>query len=157
MASDLSSKPKAYIIREQAVMLDQDLAEYYGVTIKTLRQAVTKNTERFPENLMFKLTREELDSLRLQIVTANLATSNTEASLVFTLNGVLMLAVVLNSPKAIEIHVQSTRVFVAMRHYLMSKNKLEEASEGRLAEPFQEVFDGLYVPEEIISAGIAAV
>lgn len=59
---------KIYMIRGQKVMLDRDLSELYGVETRTLNQAVKRNTNRFPEDFMFQLTRGEWESLRSQIV-----------------------------------------------------------------------------------------
>ena len=60
-----------YQIRGHRVMLDKDLAELYGVETKVLKQAVRRNTERFPEDFMFELTRHEFNNLRSQIVTSS--------------------------------------------------------------------------------------
>lgn len=62
---------KIYMVRDQKVMLDSDLAELYGVETKVLKQAVRRNITRFPEDFMFEMNKEELDSLRSQIVTSN--------------------------------------------------------------------------------------
>lgn len=61
---------KIYMVRDQKVMLDRDLAELYGVETKVLKQAVRRNITRFPEDFMFEMTKEELESLRSQIVTS---------------------------------------------------------------------------------------
>ncbi|WP_233602980.1 ORF6N domain-containing protein [Pedobacter sp. KBW06] len=63
---------KIYVIRDQKVMVDRDLAELYGVETKVLKQAVRCNITRFPEDFMFEMTKEELDSLRSQFVTSKL-------------------------------------------------------------------------------------
>lgn len=62
---------KIYVIREQKVMLDRDLAELYGVETKVLKQAVRHNITRFPEDFMFEMTKEELENWRSQFVTSN--------------------------------------------------------------------------------------
>jgi len=62
---------KIYIIREQKIMLDRDLAELYGVETKVLKQAVRRHITRFPEDFMFEMTKEELENWRSQIVTSN--------------------------------------------------------------------------------------
>jgi len=61
---------KIYIVRDQKVMLDRDLAELYGVETKVLKQAVRRNLARFPEDFMFEMTKEELEDLRSQFVTS---------------------------------------------------------------------------------------
>ena len=62
---------RIFVIRGQRVMLDRDLAQLYGVTVKALNQAVKRNIERFPNDFMFRLSKEECEDLRSQIVTAN--------------------------------------------------------------------------------------
>lgn len=62
---------RIYLIRGQKVMLDFDLAELYGVVTSRLNERVTRNLKRFPEDFMFRLTKEEADSLRSQFVTSN--------------------------------------------------------------------------------------
>ena len=66
---------RIYLIRGQKVMIDADLAELYGVTTKRLIQQVTRNKRRFPEDFMFRLTKEETESLRLQFATSNIKES----------------------------------------------------------------------------------
>lgn len=70
-SEDISIKSMIRVIRGQQVMLDFDLAFLYGVETKALNQAVKRNTNRFPEDFMFKLTKSELEILRSQIVTSN--------------------------------------------------------------------------------------
>ena len=62
---------KIFLVRDRKVMLDRDLAELYGVETKVLNQAVKRNVERFPEDFMFQLSKEEMENLRSQIVTSN--------------------------------------------------------------------------------------
>ena len=62
---------KIYLIRDQKVMLDRDLAELYGVETKVLKQAVKRNQNRFPQDFMFEMTKEELENWRSQFVTSN--------------------------------------------------------------------------------------
>lgn len=69
--SDEVIMSKIYFIRSQKVMLDRDLAELYGVETKALKQAVKRNIERFPEDFMFEMSKEELDDWRSQFVTSN--------------------------------------------------------------------------------------
>ena len=83
-------------------MLDRDLAELYEVATKVLKQAVRRNSERFPEDFMFELTQEEYRNLRSQIVTSSWGGAR-YLPLVFTEQGVAMLSSVLNSKMAIQI------------------------------------------------------
>ena len=93
---------KIYLIRGQKVMLDSDLAEMYGVFTKVLKQAVRRNIERFPEDFMFELTKEEIETLsRSQNVTLNRGGNIKYLPFGFTEHGVLMLSSVLRSEQAV--------------------------------------------------------
>ena len=109
-----------YVIREQQVMLDSDLARLYGVETKVLNQAVKRNIHRFPEDFMFQLTKDEC--LRSQIVTLNEGRGHHLKYMphVFTENGVAMLSSVLRSDTAIEVNINIMRAFSAMRNFLMN-------------------------------------
>ncbi|MBD5340486.1 MAG: ORF6N domain-containing protein [Bacteroides sp.] len=109
-----------YIIRDQQVMLDSDLARLYGVETKVLNQAVKRNIQRFPEDFMFQLTKEEC--LRSQFVTLKESRGRHLKYMphVFTENGVAMLSSVLRSDKAIEVNINIMRAFSAMRDFLMN-------------------------------------
>lgn len=123
-----------HVVRGCQVMLDRDLALLYGVETKVLNQAVKRNMERFPEDFMFHLTKEETNLLRSQSVTLNadpnslrsqFVTSNTRGGTrylpyAFTENGVAMLSSVLRSETAIEVNIRIMRAFTAMRHFLAS-------------------------------------
>ncbi len=61
---------KIYLVRNQKVMMDRDLAELYGVGTKVLKQAVRRNTERFPKDFMFEMNKKELENWRSQFVTS---------------------------------------------------------------------------------------
>ena len=137
-----------HVIRGKQVMLDRDLARLYGVETKRLNQQVQRNLERFPEDFMFKLTKDETELLRSQFATldddsgnlkSQIATSSDDflrsqfATLekidmrgkhakflpyAFTENGVAMLSSVLRSQQAININIQIMRAFNAMRHFI---------------------------------------
>ncbi len=106
-------------------MLDADLAELYEVETKVLKQAVRRNTDRFPKDFMFELSAEEIGVLRSQNVTS-ISSSTTYAPFAFTEQGVAMLASVLRSPKAIEANIQIVRAFVYMRQYALSYKGLAD-------------------------------
>jgi hypothetical protein len=108
---------KIYLIRNQKVMIDKDLAELYQVETKQLKRQVRRNIERFPEDFMFELTKQEFDNLRSQFGTSNWG-GNRYAPLVFTEQGVAMLSSVLNSPTAIKVNIQIIRVFTKIREML---------------------------------------
>ncbi|HET6893458.1 MAG TPA: ORF6N domain-containing protein [Pyrinomonadaceae bacterium] len=114
---------RIYLIRGQKVMIDFDLAELYGVPTKRLNERVSRNKKRFPEDFMFRLTKEEAESLRSQFATSNtdlrsqFATSKAGRGgrrylpYVFTEQGVAMLSSVLNSEQAIEVNIAIMRAF----------------------------------------------
>lgn len=110
---------KIYLIREQKVMLDSDLAELYGVTTKRLNEQVKRNINRFPEDFMFQLNESEWESLRSQIATSKIGRGG-RAYLpnVFTEHGVLMLSSVLNSEQAIQVNIQIMRIYTRIRELL---------------------------------------
>jgi hypothetical protein len=108
---------KMYWIRNQKVMTDRDLAQLYGVETKVLKQAVKRNMERFPNDFMFELNKEEFTNWRSQFVTSNSSDKMglRYAPFAFTEQGVAMLSSVLNSKKAIEINIKIIRVFIKIR------------------------------------------
>ena len=113
-------EPLIKIIRGQQVMLDRDLATLYGVETKRLNEQVKRNIKRFPEDLMFQLTKEEC--LRSQIATLNEGRGQHLPYMpyVFTANGVAMLSSVLRSATAIEVNIRIMRAFTSMRHFLQN-------------------------------------
>jgi ORF6N domain len=129
------------IIRQQRVMLDSDLAALYGVPTKALNQAVKRNSERFPEDYMFRLDASEIDLLnRSQIVTGSAKHRDPRfAPYAFTEHGAIMAATILNSPEAVAMSVFVVRAFVRLRELLASNKelaaqfrKLEQRLEQRL-------------------------
>lgn len=117
---------KIYVIRNQKVMLDSDLAELYGVETKVLNQAIKRNTDRFPEDFMFQLTESEWESLRSQFVTSKIGRGGrTYLPHVFTEHGVLMLSSVLNSQQAIQVNIQIVRIFTRLRNLLSEHTELK--------------------------------
>lgn len=126
-----------YTIRGQKVMLDEDLAELYGVETKRLNEQVKRNISRFPEDFMFRLTKQEFDCLRSQSATysepnslrSQFATYSQNKGrrhympYGFTEQGVAMLSSVLNSKKAIQINISIMRTFVKMRDALINNQK----------------------------------
>jgi ORF6N domain len=125
---------KIFEIRGQKVMLDFDLAILYEVETKVLNQSVKRNTDKFPEDFMFRLTKNEWDSLRSQIVTLEEGKGKYPKYLpyAFTEHGVTMLASVLKSKKAIDMNIAIVRAFTAMRHFANShKDLFEQISDLR--------------------------
>lgn len=144
------------LIRGQKVLLDNDLAELYGVETKVLNQAVKRNLARFPEDFMFQLTPEELENWRSQIVTSNPAMRMglRRAPYAFTEQGVAMLSSVLNSPRAIAVDIEIVRAFVRLRELLSSHAELVrrfDALEAKYDGQFRAVFEAirqLMIPPE---------
>jgi len=108
-----------YLIRGQKVMLDFDLSILYKVETKRLNEQVNRNKERFPEDFMFRLTKDEYENLRSQIATSRWGGTR-YIPMAFTEQGVAMLSSVLNSPTAIAVNIQIIRVFTRMRALLMT-------------------------------------
>jgi hypothetical protein len=149
---------KIYTIRGVQVMLDSDLAELYNVEVKALNQAVKRNIERFPDNFMFQLTKDEFENLKSQIVTlrSQIVTLNKARGAhrkylpyVFTEQGVAMLSGVLKSDTAVKVSIQIMNAFVAMRKFIASNAKIFQrlsAVERKQLEhdkKFEELFDAI--------------
>jgi hypothetical protein len=137
------------VIRGHKVLLDEQLAAFYGVENRVLIQAVKRNIDRFPEDFMFQLGREELVALRSQLAASNLRSQIVISSLgsqsvtlksagyggrryppyAFTEQGVAMLSSVLRSPRAIEVNIQIMRAFVRIRQLLSAHKDLAERLE----------------------------
>jgi len=130
---------KIYLIRNQKVILDIDLAGLYGVATKQLKQQVRRNLKRFPEDFMFELTWEETESLRSQFVTLKRGQHMKYLPYVFTEQGVAMLSSVLNNDLAIEVNIQIMRVFTKLRELLASHKDL-----ARKIEELERKFDGKF-------------
>ena len=123
MANQLTQIQKMiHDIHGQNVMLDSDLAKLYDVELKVMNQAVKRNIKRFPSDFMFQLTAEQWQNLRSQFVTFNKDTRKYKPY-AFTEHGILMLSSILNSERAVEVNIQIMRVFVKMRHYVISKKE----------------------------------
>ena len=134
-----------YHIRGQRVMLDRDLAELYAVETKALKQAVRRNIERFPEDFMFELTRQEFNNLRSQIVTSSWGGSR-YLPMAFTEQGIAMLSSVLRSDRAIQVNIQIMRTFNQMRRILAESEELREkieALEQKYDQQFEMVFEAI--------------
>ena len=115
---------KIYLIRNQKVMLDRDLAELYQVETKVLKQSVKRNLNRFPEDFMFELTKNEFENLRSQIVTSSWGGTRYLPS-VFTEQGVAMLSSVLKSDRAIAVNIKIIRIFTKIREVLTDNLSLK--------------------------------
>lgn len=135
-----------YLIRDQKVMLDEDLARLYHVRTKALVQAVKRNLKRFPEDFMFQLTIEEYSSLRSQIVTSSGRPGRRALPYAFTEHGVAMLSSVLNSERAVEVNIAIVRTFIKMRQMISANKELSERLnklEKRYDAQFRVVFNSI--------------
>lgn len=110
---------KIFLIRGQKVMLDQDLAELYGIETRRLNEQVKRNIERFPEDFMFELTDQEYVHLMSQIATSSWG-GRRKRPYAFTEYGVLMLSSVLSSKTAIQVNIKIMRVYAKFREMLIA-------------------------------------
>ena len=136
---------KIFLIRKEKVLLDKDLAELYGVQTKHLIQAIKRNIDRFPEDFMFQLSKEEFANLKSQIVTSSWG-GRRYLPYAFTEQGVAMLSSVLNSEQAIKVNIAIMRAFVKMRKFLGSSEylakklkQLEKETREKFAEHQQQI------------------
>ena len=110
---------KIYMIREQKVMLDEDLAELYSVETRRLNEQVKRNIDRFPEDFMFTLSEQEFADLKSQNATSSWG-GRRKLPNAFTEHGVLMLSSVLNSKQAIQVNIQIMRIYTRIREMLLA-------------------------------------
>jgi hypothetical protein len=115
---------KIYVVRDQRVMLDRDLAELYDVKPIRLREQVKRNVERFPENFMFQLNEEETAFMVSQNAIPSMQHLGGTLPYVFTEHGVLQLANVLRSGRAVQMSINIIEVFVKMREMLLTHKDL---------------------------------
>lgn len=126
---------RIFVIRGRQVMMDEDLADLYGVETKRLVEQVKRNLGRFPEDFMFQLGKEEAAVLRSQIATSNTGRGGRRyAPYVFTEQGVAMLSSVLRSKRAIAANIEIMRAFVELRRvassYAAIEKRLEQIERG---------------------------
>jgi hypothetical protein len=147
-----------FCVRVEKVMFDVDLAKLYGVTTKALNQAMSRNKARFPKDFAFRLSRDEFDNLRSQIVTTSQRRPAIWSQIVttsqrrrradalpfaFTEQGVAMLSSVLRSTRAVEVNIAIMRTFVQLRRLMDSNRDLArkiDALEKKYDEQFATVF-----------------
>lgn len=143
-----------YIIRDQKVMLDSDLAKLYGIETKALKRAVRRNMSRFPTDFMFEMNDGELRNWRSQFGTSNSSKMGLRIKpFVFTELGVAMLSSVLNTEKAVSINISIMRIFVKLRSFLLLEKDLSERInklEKGTNQVFKAVFERLDSIETVI-------
>ncbi|MBP6659195.1 MAG: ORF6N domain-containing protein [Chitinophagales bacterium] len=141
---------RIYVVRNQKVMLDRDLAELYEVETKRLKEAVRRNIDRFPEDFMFEMNDTELENWRYQFGSSNSEDENLRSQIAssssvnknldqskdtnwgglrykpfcFTEQGVAMLSSVLNSERAIKVNIQIIRLFTKMREIILNNKEI---------------------------------
>lgn len=136
---------KILLIRGKRVMLDRDLAKLYEVDTNQLTRQVRRNIERFPEDFMFQLTKEELQNLMCQIGTSSWGGTR-KLPYVFTEQGVAMLSGVLHSKRAMRVNIQIMRAFIQLKRMLLTNanlrrkiEKMEKKYDKRFAIVFQAI------------------
>jgi hypothetical protein len=149
-----------FTIRGQKVILDADLAQIYGVKTKVFNQAVRRNSNRFPEDFMIRLTHEEMKNLNSESPSSKLRSAGAMRSqfvtasrrnirflpLAFTEHGAIMAASVLNTSRAIDVSVSVVRAFIRLREILASNKDLArklEVLEQKYDSQFKVVFDAI--------------
>jgi hypothetical protein len=134
------------LLRGEKVILDQHLAELYGVPTKRLNEAVRRNVGRFPPDFMFRLAADEARALRSQSATSKGRGGRRYRPYAFTEQGVAMLSSVLRSQRAVQVNVQIMRTFVRLRAMLASHADLArklDALEQKYDRQFSAVFDAI--------------
>ncbi|GMR25602.1 MAG: ORF6N domain-containing protein [Ignavibacteria bacterium] len=119
---------KIYLIRNQKVMIDQDLAELYNVSTGRLNEQVKRNLDRFPKDFMFQLSKTEYNTIRSQIAILKTGRGRHRKYLpyAFTEQGVAMLSSVLKSKRAVQVNIQIMRAFVKLREILSTHKELAQ-------------------------------
>jgi hypothetical protein len=146
------------VIRARKVLLDSDLAALYQVTTGNLNKAVKRNQERFPEDFMFQLSREEAESLIFQSGIPNQRRGGSRfRPYAFTEQGVAMLSGVLTSKRAVEVNVAIMRTFVRLRQLLATHEELarrldqlewrQSEQNGRVQYVFETIQQLIEAPE----------
>jgi hypothetical protein len=155
---------KIYTVREVQVMLDRDLAEFYGVKSIRLREQVKRNINRFPEDFMFQLSESEVEFMVSQNAIPSRKHLGGYLPYAFTEQGIAALSAVLKSERAMEVSVQIIRAFVAMRKFLINNAsiflRIDNVERKQLQfeietnEKFDKVFDAMLNKELVPSQGI---
>jgi hypothetical protein len=151
---------KIFTMHDAQVMLDSDLATFYGIETRTLNQAVKRNIERFPSDFMFQLSKAEFDALKSDevLISQSVISKETRGGrqklpFVFTEQGVAMLSGVLKSETAVKMSIQIISAFVAMRKFIINNAQLFQRidtverrqlkHEMKTDEKFEKVFNAL--------------
>ena len=133
---------KIFLVKGKKVMLDRDLAQLYEVETRVLNQAVKRNANRFPEDFMFLLTREEITRISQFVISLKFS----KTVYAFTEQGVAMLSSILKSERAIQVNIQIMRVFTQLRRMVLDNKDLKrkiEAMEKKYNKQFVIVFQAI--------------
>lgn len=123
LSDTIDIQPMIKVIRGQQVMLDSDLSALYGVETRRLNEQVKRNIERFPDDFMFQLRKEELDNLMSQNATSSWGGTR-KLPYAFTEQGIAMLSTVLKSQTAVEVNIRIMRAFITMRRFIATNAQL---------------------------------
>ena len=152
---------KILTLRGQEVMLDRDLAKLYQVENRVLNQAVKRNLERFPDDFMFQLEKDEFTNLKSQIVISSSDHGGIrKMPYAFTEEGIYMLATVLRSPIAVETSINIIRTFKKLREFSKHYNTLAKqimAVERKSDKQYKELkkaLDDLIASSEVADAKV---
>jgi hypothetical protein len=137
------------MLRDERVMLDYDLAALYGVETRALKQAVRRNPDRFPNDFMFELSEQEIDTVVSQFVIPDRRRFGGAKPMPFTEQGIAMLSSVLNSERAIKVNIAIMRAFVKLREMLETNREL--------ARKFSELEQRVGKHDEEITAILEAI
>ena len=142
-----SLEQRIHLVRGARVMLDEDLAQVFGVTTKRLNEQVTRNRKRFPADFMFQLTAAEVSILRSQLATSRSGWGGRRTRpRAFTEHGAVMLASVLNSPTAVASSILVVRAFIRLRELVAVHRDLArrlDELERKYDAKFQVVFNSI--------------
>ncbi len=125
----INIQPMIRIIRDRQVMLDSDLSKLYGVETRRLNEQVKRNIDRFPDDFMFQLSKDELDDLKSQNATSSWGGVR-KLPYAFTDQGIAMLSSVLKSKTAVEVNIRIMRTFVYMRRFIATNAQLFQRLEA---------------------------
>lgn len=113
------------MLRGQQTLLDRDLAMLYGVETRRLNEQVQRNIERFPEDFMFQLTKEEFENWKSQFATSNsIKMGARKRPYAFTRNGIAMLSSVLRSQTAVDVNISIMRAFTATQQFFAANAQM---------------------------------
>lgn len=114
---------RIFVIRNQKVILDEDLAVMYKVATKRLNEQVKRNRSRFPKDFMLVLTKKEFENLKSQNASSSWG-GRRSLPYAFTEQGIAMLSSVLNSATAIDVNIRIIRVFIKLREYALTHKEI---------------------------------